>query len=105
MKETGHYRIEVITDAERYLGTLEKGLFNLDANGPEALFKLTKPMSFDVEGLFQNERHTLNMSPDQNISVDELPEIPCATQYSAAALKRKHDLQNMGTGAGRSMAL
>lgn len=81
----GNYRIEIITDSQRYLSTMEKGLFNRDANGPEALFKLTKQMGFDVEGLFQTQNGTLRMQPEREISVEEWPQIPFATPHSLAA--------------------
>jgi hypothetical protein len=79
------YRIEVITDAERYLGTLEKGLFNMEADGPESLFKLTKPMSFDVEGLFQSNQRSLAVQPDKSIAIEEWFRVPYASTNSLAA--------------------
>ena len=85
-----NYRIEVMTDAKRYLGTLEKGLFNTEANGPEELYKITRSMNWDVEALFQNDRHALNVQPDEHISINNRPEIPCATRYSLAALQVKN---------------
>ncbi len=78
------YRIEVISDDQRYLSTLEKGLFNIEATGPEELFKLTRPMSFDVEGLFQNNDRTLKMQPEP-ITYEPWPEIPKATAHSMPA--------------------
>ena len=81
------YRIEIITDAQRYLGTLEKGLFNMDADGPESLFKLTKPMSFDVEGLFQSDRRSLAVQPDKAVAIEEWFRVPYASANSLAAKK------------------
>jgi len=106
-KAKDRYRIEVITDSERYLGTLEKGLFNLEANGPEELFKLTRPMSFDVEGLFCNERGSLRMEADKNFNVDEWPQIPLATPHSLPAWEKRGQRPVVGgsqslPGAGNS---
>lgn len=81
----GRYRIEVITDSKRYLSTMEKGLFNRGANGPEDLFRLTKLMSFDVEGLFATSNHTLKIQPEREVAVDDLAQIPHATNHSLAA--------------------
>lgn len=60
---SGHYRIEIITDAEKYKSPamLEKGLLNTDVldKGPEALFQHT--LSFDMMGQFQKQDGALEL--------------------------------------------
>ena len=90
-KVVGHvgdrYRVEFISDDKRYLGTMQNGLFNLEANGPEELFRLTKPMSFDAEGLFQNDRHALPIEPVENVAIEDWMRVPYAVRDSLAARK------------------
>lgn len=77
----GHYRMQVVTDMERYLGVVQKGLYDRDVitnlqkgdyTGPEDYTRNT--LSFDVEGSFQNERGKLRTVPAKGVQEVQWPQ-------------------------------
>ena len=71
----GHYRIQVITDIERYLGFVEKSLYNRDVKtrleqgkpvGPEDYTINT--LAFDVTGDFQDKDEKLKTVPAKGVT-------------------------------------